>query len=218
MKTVVAVVVYNRFRNLMDWIKDWQRCHTENAELVIIHNYRNLQDRNSYKALCMKNGIHYVQRENIGFDIGAFQDVCRGRLQGFPEDFDFLLWCTDDLFPMRKDFIQCFHAKFTDGVSAVCYELSQEIHPHIRTTGFMLRKETLPNITFKVDPVTTKPDCYDFEHRDKENSLIDQVARFGKVLQVDNIETSPMWDSGLNSRAARERRQRREREHIRAFK
>lgn len=218
MKTLVTVIIYNRFPNLREWIRCWKMCSTENAELLILHNARNPNDIRTYKNLCQKSGIRYLSRPNVGFDIGAFQDVCRGRLPGFPEDFDFLLWCTDDLYPMKKDFIHRYLDKFTDGVMCVCYELSQEVHPHIRTTGFMLRKETLPKITFKVDPIKSKPECYDFEHRDRENALSDQINRLGKTVQVEDVETSCMWDTGLRSVAAKARRSRRQTEHIKAFR
>lgn len=217
MKTVVAIVVYHRFRNVQDWVNCWGKSVTDNAELVIIHNYRHQFDRRICEAFCRDHSITYIARENIGFDIGAFQDVCRGRLQGFPE-YDYLLWCPDDLLPQRPTFLQEYHKAFASDVVSVCYEISQEVNPHIRTTGFMLKRETVERIRFNVDPIITKAQCYDFEHRDKTNSLMDQVKKLGKVVQVCDVETSPMWDSGMNSREARRRKMRRQTEHNRAFK
>jgi hypothetical protein len=206
-KTVVAVIVYNRFHNIQEWVKCWHKSNTKDCELVIIHNYRNDFDKKQYKAFCEQNGVTYLSRPNVGFDIGAFQDLCNNRLQ-FPY-FDYLLWCTDDLLPCRPSFIQEYLHEMTEGIICAAYEVSIEVHPHIRTTGFMLHKSTLPKIKFNVDPIRTKPDCYDFEHRDKQNSLIDQVSRFGKVVQVGDLDWSPMWDSGHNSREAIRRRNKR---------
>lgn len=206
-KTVVAVVVFNRFHNIQEWIKCWKKSDTENAELVVIHNYQSHHNMSQYAAYCKANGITYVGRANVGFDIGAFQDVCKNRLM-FPY-FDYLLWCTDDLLPCRPSFIQEYLDEMQEGVICAAYEVSIEPHPHIRTTGFMLHKSSLPKINFNVDPVRTKPDCYDFEHRDKNNSLIDQVSRFGTVVQVGDLDWSPMWDSGHNSREAIKRRNKR---------
>lgn len=211
-KIVVAVVVYNRLKNVQEWIRCWKQSITDNAELVIIHNYRSLSDMSVYRSVCKDNGITYVPRENKGFDIGAFQDVCNYRLQYFPTDFDYLLWCTDDLWPQRKTFIQEYYAGLKRG-QVVCYEISKEVNPHIRTTGFMLPEVYLHKINFNVDPILTKAQCYDFEHRDKVNSLMDQVKRFGAAVQVCDVECSPMWDTGHNSREAKLRRHRREKEH-----
>lgn len=217
MKIVVTIVVFNRLRNVERWIHCWKQCDTKDAELVVIHNYRNEQERAMYGAICKSGKVTYIPRTNIGFDIGAFQDVCRNRLTGFPMDFDYLLWCTDDLWPMKKDFIQRYVSKFKPGIIAACYELSREVHPHIRTTGFMLHKSTLPKIRFNVDPVVTKAQCYDFEHRDPVNSLVDQLNKIGKSVQVEDIESTCMWDTGHNSREAMRRRLRRQSEHYKVF-
>jgi hypothetical protein len=216
-RVVVAVVVYNRFRNVERWADCWKQCDTKNAELVVIHNYKGTQDRTMYQSFCKGRGITYVPRENIGFDIGAFQDVCNNRLAGFPLNFEYLLWCTDDLWPMKKDFIARYLLKFDKNVVSVCYELSKEVHPHIRTTGFMLKKETLAKIRFNVDPIITKAQCYDFEHRDPVNSLVDQLNKIGKSVQVEDIESTCMWDTGHNSREAMRRRLRRQSEHYKVF-
>ena len=217
MKTVVAIVVYNRFRNVQEWIKCWQKSVTDNAELVVIHNYRFPEEKRKYEPYCRKHGIAYISRKNIGFDIGAFQDVCRGRLEGFPE-YDYLLWCTDDIWPQRPSFIQEFHDAFTDGVSVVCYEISKEVNPHIRTTGFMMERSGVEKIQFNLDPIISKAQCYDFEHRDRVNSFMDQVKRIGAAVQVCDVEQSPLWDTGHNSREAMRRRLRRQIEHNNAFK
>lgn len=218
-KIIVAVIVYNRFDNVKEWIRCWKQSITDNCELVIIHNYRNLTDMRSYRELCVSNGIKYVPRENIGFDIGAFQDVCNYRLQHFPTDFEYLLWCTDDLLPQRKTFLQEYFAAFKPDVASVCYEISKEVNPHIRTTGFMLKRGDLTKVKFNVDPITTKSQCYDFEHRDKTNSFVDQVrAKLGNPVQVCHVEHAPMWDTGHNSREAKMRRSRREKEHTENFK
>lgn len=216
MKIVVAVVVFNRFRNIEEWIRCWKQCNTTSAELVIIHNFKNPQDMRMYESFCKAKGVGYISRPNIGFDIGALQDVSNKRLPGFPE-YDYLLWCTDDIWPQRKGFIQEYIAGFTNGVAAVAYEISKEVNPHIRTTGFMLHRSTVERLNFNVDPIITKAQCYDFEHRDKINSLMDQVKKIGKAVQPWDIESAPMWDTGHNSREAMRRRLRRQLEHTKTF-
>lgn len=210
-KIVVAVIVHNRPNNIKEWVKCWKASVTDNAELVIIHNYRSDHDKKFYHKFLNNEGIRHIPRKNSGFDIGVFQDVCRRRLGGFPE-YDYLLWCTDDIWPQRKTFIQEFYAGLKNG-DVVCYEISKEVNPHIRTTGFMMSRRDVEQIQFNVDPILTKTQCYDFEHRDKVNSLMDQVKRFGNPVQVCDVECSPLWDTGHNSYEAKLRRGRRENEH-----
>lgn len=218
MKVVVAVIIYDRAQNLTQWLRLWAKSNTQEAELVICHNFRNEAERHHFHSLCQTANVRYIARENKGFDIGAFQDVCRNRIPEFPQKFEFLLWCTDDLQPVRPTFIQEFLKVMERGVSAACYEVSKEVKPHIRTTGFMLRREHLARIRFNVDPITTKIQCYEFEHRDKANSLIDQMSKLGRVLQVGDVETSPVWDKGHGSREAKKRFKRREQEQKDNFK
>lgn len=209
MKIIVAVVVYDRFNNIERWINCWQQSNTKNAELVIVHNYYgNTSELEKFKRLCDDNKITYVPRNAAGFDIGAFQDVCRERLQGFP-DFDYLLWCTDDTFPMSKDFITSFIDKIKEpGVGVSCMQLSSSVSAHVRTSGFCISKEISKQITFPADPVTTKQHCYLFEHRGGNKTFTNQIRQMGlSCVQVTTIKESPLWDSdhpNLNKRLDRQ--------------
>ena len=83
-------------------------------------------------------------------------------------------------------------------------QISPEVKTHIRTTGFMIKKEVANRITFMVDPVTTKEDCYRWEHRAR-NTFYDQVVKMGlKITQVAPNDRSPLWDSGYTKRVPRE--------------
>ena len=148
MKVVVAVIAYDRFYNVVEWVRCWNLCAKQDAQLVIVHNYANDGDRESYQAFCAEAGVSYIPRHNIGFDIGAFQDVARNRLEGFPE-FDYLIWCTDDVLPMRKDFVYQYLQQKAD-VAAM--HLSPSVRLHIRTTGFGITREALNKMQFPADP------------------------------------------------------------------
>jgi hypothetical protein len=203
---VVAVVVYDRFQNILEWVRCWNLCETQGSELVIIHNYANEADKESYKVFCQGAGVTYVPRENVGYDVGAFADVCRNRLPGFP-DYEFLLWVCDDALPMRKDFIKqyldCFK-HFKVGVAAL--EISKAVRTHIRTTGFAIRKEVAEKLQFPADPITTKEQCYFFEHRGGPHIFLDQVIRLGyKAVQVSPVQTACFWDSGFKKYRNREK-------------
>lgn len=197
MKTIVTICVYNRYENIERWINCWQQSNTDNAELVIIHNhYGDEVLALKFQKLCTENAVKYVPRATKGFDIGAFQDVCRERLTGFP-DYDFLLWCTDDVLPMSKDFIQPFIEKLQDQTVGVsCMQISSSIAPHVRTSGFCISKCTADKISFQVENITTKQDCYFFEHRGGAKTFTNQIRAMGlSAAQVSPINVSPLWDS-----------------------
>lgn len=211
--TVVAVVIYNRFSNLERWIDCWHQCNTSNAELVIVHNYYgNQSEKEKYSRYCTRHEVKYVPRLGEGYDIGAFQDVCRNRLTDFP-DYDYILWCTDDCIPMQKDFITPFIAKLTmPGVGVSCMQISSEYANHVRTTGFCLRKETAQALTFPTDPIQTKDHCFAFEHRAGAGTLYGQILSMGLVpMAVAPDAESPLWDTEFWRRLPRQT------EHDRVF-
>jgi hypothetical protein len=98
---------------------------------------------------------------------------------------------------MKKDFIRQFINKFnTPNVGCSCLEISKEVKTHIRTTGFCLKKEVSKKIIFLSDPISTKIDCYKFEHRTNV-SLYEQILKMNlSVVMIDKLNTSCMWDTG----------------------
>lgn len=208
MKTIVAIVVFNRLQNVQLWIRCWKQCEQNGAELVIIHNYYGDQNELvKFKTLCENEGVKYVPRDAKGFDIGAFQDVCKERLPGFPNDWDNLLWITDDVIPMSRDFISPFTAKLSEAtIGLACMEISPSVTMHVRTTGFAIKKETSVKLTFPADPVTTKEHCYAFEHRgDPRGILYNQIILMGlRCEMVAPAGVSPLWDTGYWKRLDRQ--------------
>jgi hypothetical protein len=189
MRIIVTVVVYNRLENLKRWIKIWNECKPD-AEFIIIHT-----GPDNWQSVC--EGATYIHRKNQGFDIGCFQDVCRGRLSGFPKEWDYLIWVTDDTFPMTKDFISPFIKAFENpNVGISCMKISTSVNHHVRTTGFCLRAETAAKLDFPADPVLTKQQCYLFEHRGN-HTLTNQIRNMGlDCVQVAPDAVSPLWDQG----------------------
>lgn len=196
--TVVAICIYNRIDNLLHWFECWRQCDTVNAKLVVIHNHYNEPGLlESFAAAC-KDIAEYIPSDKEGYDIGRFQDVCRGRIK---LDYSLMLWCCDDTFPMAKDFIRQFENKHTQG-TVVAMQISPYVRQHIRTTGFMIDRQTAEGLRFPVDPVTTKQHCYLFEHRDPDNHFLKQV----NFVQVAPNETSPLWDVGYHRRIERSKK------------
>lgn len=210
---IIVIIVYNRFKNLSHWLQCWQQCN-QSAKLVVIHNADNPENDEQiypHKKACEVAGVQYIVRQNIGMDIGAFQDVCLNRLHEFPE-FEKLLWITDDTWPMDKDFAGKFFDSLIGNTGCVCMEISPYVRRHIRTTGFAITKNVANKLTFPADPVTTKEHCYIFEHR-SNNTLYDQVIKMGlKVIMVAPQATSPLFDTGYTRRLKA-----REREHYHTF-
>jgi hypothetical protein len=198
-KIIVAIIIHNRFENLERWINCWKQCEKREAELVIIHNYDNDPEKAKFQSYCYENDIKYVPRVNIGFDIGAFQDICRERLAGFDNDWSVLLWVTDDVIPMTKDFLAPFLFKISEpDVGISCLEISKEVVPHVRTTGFCIRKEIASKLIFPADPIIDKWQCYQFEHRGGKEKLVTQIQAMGlRPVAVSKIQHSPLWDTGL---------------------
>lgn len=194
MKTIVAIIVYSRFENIERWIKCWHKCDQTDSELVVIQNTDHQVRPDQMKAFCEVNGIKYFQRKNEGMDIGAFKDVCQGKIKGFP-DYENLLWITDDCIPMDKGFVSLFTTGLTGKVGLTCLEISNIKSPlHVRTTGFCIPKKIAKKLTF--GEIVTKMDCYDFEHRGKDTLML-QVQRMGyDVKQISPLERSPLWDTG----------------------
>jgi hypothetical protein len=205
MKTVVAIIVYNRYENIERWIKCWEKCDQADAELVVIQSVDRIAPTPTEK-LCAENGIKYFPRLNKGMDIGAFSEVCQGKIKKFPE-FDRLLWITDDTIPMHKDFVK----PFIQGEGLNCMEIASTNAPlHVRTTGFCITKDMANRLVF--GKIETKMDCYDFEHRSKDTLML-QVERMGyQVNQVAPLPSSPLWDTGNRSYLKRMG------EHLKEFK
>jgi len=193
--TIVVILVWNRFENLKRWINCWNQCNKYGAKMVVIHNQEIDNDR--YLKLCKDNEIIYVPRINKGFDIGAFQDVCKERLAGFPNDWNNLIWLTDDCIPLSKDFVKAYLDRLTD-VNIPCYEISNEVKTHIRTTGFFVTKEISSKLVFPRDPIENREDCYQFEHKSK-TAFYEQVVAMGKkpVMISPDLKSSPLWDTGV---------------------
>lgn len=205
---IVAVVVHDRFQNIIEWVRSWNLCETQGAELVIIHNYASLDDVSAYSEFLTEAGISYVPRINVGYDIGCFQDVARERLDGFPNDWNYLIWCTDDCLPMRKDFIHQYISRLEKpNIGCVAHEMSRQVKLHVRTTGFAISKQTALKLKFPADPVTTKRHCYEFEHLSR-NAIYEQIKAMGlQSIQIEkDLRVSPLWDSGRPGRSRLDRR------------
>ncbi len=192
--TLVGVIVYNRIENVKHWVRCWPQCLClDYAKLLIIKNQDGVTD-DECQAICDAAGIQCIQRPNIGYDTGAFQDIVRGRISS---DYAWsnILWATDDTIPMRRDFwLHMRNVLHQDNVGLSACHLSWEYVRHCRTTGYMLRREVAERLQFPADPVLTKDQCYDFEHR--VNTMYNQVQDMGYLVrQAADTFDHLMWDT-----------------------
>jgi hypothetical protein len=196
-KNFVCLIIYDRYINLEKWLHCWSKSVHHDFELVVIHNSD--FEQTPYKSICEYHKIKYIQRPNVGYDIGAFQDVCLERLNDFDNNWDKLLWITDDWFPMDKNFVKQYVNHYQKDVTeVVCTEISDEWKKHIRTSGFLISKSVSQRLTFDTPHIVTKDDCYNFEHR-SSNALYEQIINMGyRVEVVAPLSVAPLWD--VNSR------------------
>ncbi len=197
-KILIGVVIHDRWGNLKRWVDSWKVSEQLGATLVIIHN----NDENAeWRSYCEKNGVVYIPRENIGFDTGPFQDIVMGRIcQDI--NWSIILWCTDDIFPMRKTFLKEYISILNlPYVGIACMEISDVITTHVRTGGFMIRKEVANKLCFVANNITTKEECYYFEHAGGKDTLTMQVLKMGlRILPITpDLKLSPVWDSHVRS-------------------
>lgn len=196
-KTIVVVSLYNRYDNLKRWVHAWQNSHIRDAKLFIVNNADPEMNTTPWEAYCKERGVTFIRRDNIGFETAIIQDVFLGRMFK-EENWEFLLFATDDTIPMDRFFIHYFieHFNAKSDLGVVCMEMSGVYVPHIRTTGFCINWPTAKNIKFKPSQITTKEECYYFEHQGKENTLMSQVLRMDKrVIQLSAVKDSVLWDT-----------------------
>lgn len=193
-KVVICVVVYDRIGNFIKWLKLAKKIQNRysdfepayGVEVRIIHHTDNPVLVDSWKKIAEKYPVTYLNRKNLGYDIGVLQSVCEINFREFEYDFDFIVWFTDDCFPTDINFLEEFGKplKLSEKVGMTCFEISTQIRLHARTTGFCLRSETLAKISFPVPIVTTKQDCYAFEHG--SHNLLLQIRKLGlEVVQLE---------------------------------
>ena len=198
MKVLVAVCIYDRFENLKRWIHAWKMSDTGHAELVIVHNMDELKS-NDFETYCRRHRVKYVKRKNIGLETGVIQDLFLDRLK--VGKWDALLFCTDDTIPMSRGFIlRIIPQMMRPDLGVACMHISGVWTPHIRTTGFCVKREVAMAITWVHNPIITKEQCYFFEHQGFEDTFMSQVLKMDKrVIQLSSIKESVLWDTDHNA-------------------
>lgn len=195
-KIIIVVCIYNRHENIRRWLHAWNMCEQMGATLIFVNNKYEGIDVDFWKPYCEVRGAKYYLRENKGYETGVIQDVILGNILK-EEEWDVYFSFTDDTIPMRKDFlVQYVNEIMKLDVGVACMEMSGVVTPHIRTTGWCIRKDVANQIKFTANPIVSKEECYNFEHTGGQFTLMAQIINMNKrVIQMSNIENSAIWDT-----------------------
>jgi hypothetical protein len=183
MNLLVGVCVYNRLHNIERWLRAWDKSNKHDAKLIVVHNYDGPAPPPEMKQAILEGGPDfYIQRPNIGADVGATQDVVKGLHPTGYTDWDVLAWFVDDFLPMQKDFLAPFLHRIVQpsvGLVGACYEPQNDSnkHGHFRTVGYAIRREVAKKLIWPANPITTRQQCYEMEHG-RDNMTV-QVERLG---------------------------------------
>lgn len=195
LKIIIVVCIYNRHENIRRWVHAWNMCEKLGAQLIFVNNIYEGIDADFWASYCEERGAKYYLRENKGYETGVIQDVILGNI--LDEEWDIYLSVTDDTIPMKKNFlIEYINEIMKPDVGVVCMELSGNVTPHIRTTGWCIRKDVANQLKFIANPIVSKEECYNFEHTGGEFTLMAQIINMDKrVVQLSNIKDSSLWDT-----------------------
>lgn len=194
------IVVYDRYWNIDLWSYAYRMSGDNIPQYtVVIQNYdaQNMHVCGRIKQICDNNNWIYIKRQNVGYDIGALQDVCTNKLPLVPP-WEIAIWVCDDTLPIKKDFISVLLNPIINGTAEFVYtELSTEIRPHIRTTGIAFTRRVAQSIRFN-KRIATKLDCYQFEHGDSPFMLYRQLVELDIKLSASSsgLHDAALWDSG----------------------
>lgn len=197
MKIVVLMIVYDRWRNADRWRRLW-KAHPRDETLCVVQNM---------DGACLRivedGPIISLERQNVGMDLGVFQDAVKGRLP-IPE-WDWLFVAPDDFLPMDVEFLRHFRTLAdSPNVALVGSRLwhPDGMAPVCRSGGFMIRRDAAERLQWPRDPMTTKDDCHDLETR--THHMLQQVLGMGfEARFLPPSLQSIIWDTHHESQLNR---------------
>lgn len=172
LERLVCVVTHNRKDLVSRWLRAWNSAEKFGAKVAVFHACDSqIPDATEMANILAHNPDFYIPFRNSALrDMGALR-LALGGSSALPE-WDSIFWFTDDMMPMRGDFLKPFVQKLTGkvGLVAQCYEPShgkpEPGHgclPHIRTVAYALSRAAADSLVFPgVGSDGEKP--YLFEH------------------------------------------------------
>lgn len=175
-----GVIVYDRIKPIRYFLHAWKQL---NLPIVVIQN--GYCQEQKYNILSF-SPTYFVQRDNTGMDIGAFQYF----VKNFQADYYY--WFTDDMLPMKKNFLSFMPQKDLVGQ---CWA-----EKRMRTTALGMTKEVAKEMLDY--QVITRQDCISFEYYlyERVQNLGCEVYPVGPVgVNCKDFFRTWMWDCHRDS-------------------
>jgi hypothetical protein len=209
---LAVVVTYNRKEFINKWLRAWCNAEHYGVEIAVIHTFDGEKpEKDETENILGFNPRFYIPIYNtILRDYGPLVMVLRNMVK-LPK-WKQLFWFTDDMLPMRRNFLKPFVEKISKkdvGLVAQCYEPKNSAGGggHIRTIAYATKREVTDRIKLP-DPSIHKSECgYELEYR--KNHMLNQVINLGYKFELCHSEPeSPnyqhwtsyldwMWDCHL---------------------
>ena len=192
---IVCVVTHKRKELISRWLRALNSAEKFGAKIAVFHACDSeVPDREEMDNILVHNPDFYIPFKNSPLrDMGALR-LALGCAGGLPE-WDSIFWFTDDMMPMRGDFLDPFVKKLVGNVGLVaqCYEPAhrnpipgQGCLPHIRTVAYALSSQAADSLVFPgVGEDREKP--YLFEHGRVglyENHILQQILKKGFEFEL----------------------------------
>jgi hypothetical protein len=182
-KPLVGVIVYKRTHTIDRWLRAWNNAEHYGSKLVVIHNFDDQLSQEEEENITKHNPDFYIPRPNVRRDVGAFRDLVVGEIN-VPLDWNVLIWFTDDVIPMRKDFLLPLLREISKPAVGL---VGGWMDGNVRTICFAIKRDLASKINFVDDP-------YEMEHGAK--NISNQVKDMGFEVKLPTQRYSPKyaWD------------------------
>jgi hypothetical protein len=207
---LVCVVTHDRMDFIDKWLRAWNNSHKFGAKVAVLHAIDgNEPDENQKNNILKHNPDFYIPFKNDRDlkDLKAIMSVAEGKFS-LPQ-WEYLFWFTDDMLPMRRNFLKPFVSKIKKGgvgLVAQCYEPKSIAgrDAHIRTVAYSITKDVANRLKFPdVGLPIERP--YFFEHGKSgvyEDHILNQVKKMGYNFELchsePNVDNYQHWTSYLD--------------------
>lgn len=209
-ESLVCLVTHNRKNFVSKWLKAWRNADKRGAKIVVFHAFDgDAPSPDERDNILQHDPDFYIPFRNTELrDMQAFLFFSKDKA-GLP-DWKRAFWFTDDLMPMRRDFLVPFDEKIRRpgvGIVPQCYEPKNgtdggvALLPHIRTVGYAITREAMDSLSFpNVGEMNQRP--YLFEHGTKgvyEHHILNQVLDAGFACKIAHSDTDVARETNPSS-------------------
>lgn len=146
-RPLVGVIVYKRMDTIANWLQAWNNADKYGAKLAVFHTYDGDEpDPEQKENILQHEPDFYVPCRNVLGDLGVFANICEKKIN-LGQDWNTLFWFTDDIIPLRKDFLYPLifeMAKPGMGMTGGWYNPE-----NIRTVNFAISREAMEKLSFQ---------------------------------------------------------------------